>query len=131
VLRPALARGAWVLCDRFTDATYAYQGGGNGVPAARIHALEQWIHGDCQPDLTLLFDVPTATSRSRLEKARLEGRKLDKFERATGSFFERVRDAYLQRAAAEPRRFRVVDSSQSMAAVRTELVLHVAALESP
>ena len=67
VIRPALARGDWVLCDRFTDATYAYQGGGHGVPFARIRELEQWIHGDCQPDLTLLFDVPPAVSRARLD----------------------------------------------------------------
>jgi len=130
VIRPSLARGEWVLCDRFTDATYAYQGGGKGVPVARIRDLEQWLHGDCQPDLTLLFDVPTATSRARLEKARIEGRQLDKFEREAGSFFERVRDAYLARAAADPRRFRVVDSSQPLATVRAELALHLVQLEA-
>jgi dTMP kinase len=130
VIRPALARGEWVLCDRFTDATYAYQGGGNGVPTARIGELEQWIHADCQPDLTLLFDVAPGISRARLDKARLEGRELDKFERATGPFFERVRAAYLERAARDPRRFRVVDSAQPMATVRAELAKHVAALDS-
>ena len=81
VIRPALARGDWVLCDRFTDATYAYQGGGHGVTVKRIRELEQWIHGDCQPDLTLLFDVPTGVSRARLDRAQAEGRTLDKFER--------------------------------------------------
>ena len=65
VIRPALARGDWVLCDRYTDATYAYQGGGHGVPFTRIRELEQWIHGDCRPDLTFLFDVPLVTSRAR------------------------------------------------------------------
>jgi len=130
VIRPSLSRGEWVLCDRFTDATYAYQGGGKGVPLARIRDLEQWLHGDCQPDLTLLFDVPTATSRARLERARIEGRQLDKFERESGSFFERVRDAYLERAAADPRRFRLVDSSQPLATVRAELALHLAQLEA-
>ena len=73
VIRPALARGDWVLCDRFTDATYAYQGGGHGVPLARIRELEQWIHGDCQPDLTFLFDVPTGVSRARLDRAQARG----------------------------------------------------------
>ena len=81
VIRPALARGAWVVCDRFTDATYAYQGGGHGVARERIRMLEDWVHGDCQPDLTLLFDVPPAVSRARLAKAQREGRALDKFER--------------------------------------------------
>jgi dTMP kinase len=128
VIRPALARGEWVLCDRFTDATYAYQGGGNGVPLACIRALEDWIHGDCQPDLTLLFDVDPATSRSRLEKARREGRELDRFEREAGPYFERVRAAYLERAAAEPRRFRRIDGTQPLAAVRVELASHLAAL---
>ena len=80
VIRPALARGDWVLCDRFTDATYAYQGGGHGVDRARIRELEQWVHGDCQPDLTLLFDVPAGVSRVRLDEAEAAGRTLDKFD---------------------------------------------------
>lgn len=128
VIRPALARGHWVLCDRFTDATYAYQGGGHGVPFARIRELEQWIHGDCQPDLTLLFDVPPAVSRARLDQAQVDGRDLDKFEREEGAFFARVRAAYLDRAAAEPRRFRIVDSSRPVATVRAELEAHLTAL---
>jgi dTMP kinase len=128
VIRPALARGEWVLCDRFTDATYAYQGGGHGVPLARIRELERWIHGDCPPDVTFLFDVPTGVSRARLDAARLEGRALDKFEREEGAFFARVRDAYLERAAAEPSRFRIVDSTRPMAVVRAELDTHLAAL---
>ena len=92
-----------MLCDRFTDATYAYQGGGHGVPFARIRELEQWIHGDCQPDLTFLFDVPPAVSRARLDQARVGGRDLDKFEREEEAFFARVRAAYLDRATAWPR----------------------------
>ncbi len=128
VIRPALARGDWVLCDRFTDATFAYQGGGHGVPLDRIRALEQWIHGDCQPDLTLLFDVPTPVSRERLAKAQTEGRALDKFEREAAAFFERVRAAYLERAREHPGRFRIVDSTRPVAVVRAELSAHVAAL---
>ena len=128
VIRPALARGDWVLCDRFTDATFAYQGGGHGVPVARIAELERWIHGDCQPDLTFLFDVPTAVSRARLERAEAEGRTLDKFEREAAAFFERVRDAYHARVLQHPERFRVIDSTQPVAVVRAELAAHVAVL---
>lgn len=128
VIRPALAAGTWVLCDRFTDATHAYQGGGHGVPTARINALEQWVHGDCQPDLTLLFDVPTTVSRQRLESARTEGRVLDKFESEADAFFTRVRAAYLARAEADPQRFRVIDSTQPLAQVREELARHLADL---
>lgn len=126
VIRPALANGDWVLCDRFTDATWAYQGGGHGVDRARIAALAQWVHGDCQPDLTILFDVPTAVSRERLARARDGGRELDKFEREGPSFAERVRDAYLDRARAEPARFRIVDSTRPQEAVRAELARLVA-----
>jgi dTMP kinase len=128
VIRPALARGEWVVCDRFTDATFAYQGGGHGVSREAIAQLERWVHGDCQPALTLLFDVPTGVSRERLERARAEGRSLDKFERENAAFFERVRDAYLERARADPRRFRIVDSTQPVATVRAEIAAHIAAL---
>ena len=121
VIRPALARGDWVLCDRFTDATYAYQGGGHGVPAERIAALEQWVHGDCQPDLTLLFDVAPGVSRERLARSAREGRELDRFEREREAFFVRVRNSYLARAAAEPQRFRVIESSRGVDDVRAEL----------
>jgi dTMP kinase len=128
VIRPALARGDWVLCDRFTDATFAYQGGGHRVPFERIRELEQWIHGDCQPDLTLLFDVPPGVSRARLDKAAAEGRALDKFEREAAAFFDRVRGAYLERAGADPRRFRIVDSTRPVAVVRAELAAYVDAI---
>lgn len=131
VIRPALARGEWVLCDRFTDATYAYQGGGHGVPFARIRELEQWIHGDCQPDLTFLFDVPTAVSRERLDRAKGDGRDLDKFESEAEAFFARVRAAYLDRAATEPHRFRVIDSSRPIDVVRAELATHLRGITRP
>jgi dTMP kinase len=121
VIRPALARGDWVLCDRFTDATYAYQGGGHGVSVERIRQLEVWVHGDCTPDLTLLFDVPPDVSRARLADNARDGRVLDKFEREYQTFFERVRAVYLQRAHDEPQRFRVVDSSQSVDDVRAQV----------
>ena len=128
VIRPALARGDWVLCDRFTDATFAYQGGGHGVPIERIRELERWIGGDCRPDLTLLFDVPPEVSRARLGRAQAEGRELDKFEREADGFFERVRNAYLARASADPRRFRIIDSARPLADVRAEIALHLVAL---
>ncbi len=121
VIRPALARGEWVVCDRFTDATYAYQGGGHGVSRGHIAALEAFVHGDVSPDLTLLFDVPLALSRERLARAMAGGRELDKFEAEQGAFFERVRDAYLDRAAREPARFRVIDSSRPVDEVRAEI----------
>jgi dTMP kinase len=131
VIRPALARGEWVVCDRFTDATYAYQGGGHGVPASRIGDLEQWVHGDCQPDLTFLFDVPTGVSRARLDSAELAGRSLDKFEREAAAFFARVRSAYLERAAAYAQRICVIDSTRPVDLVQAELATHLAALGLP
>ena len=121
VIRPALARGDWIVCDRFTDATYAYQGGGHGVPRERIAELERFVHGGCRPDLTLLFDVPLAVARERLQRARAVGHTLDKFESQKQEFFERVRAAYLERAAAEPARIHVVDSSRPLADVRAQL----------
>lgn len=128
VIGPALARGDWVLCDRFTDATWAYQGGGHGVDGGRIAWLEDWVHGDCRPDLTILFDVPSAVSRERLERARVQGRDLDKFEREVDGFPERVRATYLARARAEPARFRIIDSTRPQEAVRAELARIVLAL---
>jgi len=128
VIRPALARGEWVISDRFTDATFAYQGGGHGVPMQRLAALEEWILDGFRPDLTILFDVPPEVSRARLEKAERKGRVLDKFEREAGAFFTRVRDAYLARARAEPGRFRIVDSTAPVESVRRELERELAAL---
>ncbi len=118
VIRPALARGAWVLSDRFTDATFAYQGGGRGIPAARIQALESWVHGDLQPDLTLFFDVPVALGQARLAAA---GAALDRFEQERAAFHERVRAAYLDRARAAPARIRVIDASQPLPVIHQEL----------
>jgi dTMP kinase len=128
VIRPALARGEWVISDRFTDATFAYQGGGHGVPIERLAALEEWILAGFRPDLTILFDVPPEVSRARLDKAQRKGRVLDKFEREAGAFFARVRDAYLARARAEPGRFRIVDSTAPVESVRRELERELAAL---
>jgi dTMP kinase len=117
VLRPALAAGRWVLCDRFTDATYAYQAGGRGVPAERIATLEQWVHPDLQPDLTLLFDVPPEVAAQRLTQAR----PADRFESEQTGFFDAVRRHYLERAATFPERFFVVDSTASPADIRKQL----------
>jgi dTMP kinase len=128
VIRPALLRGDWVLCDRYTDATFAYQGGGHGVEHARIAALADWIQGECRPDLTLLFDVPLEVSRTRLATAASEGRVLDRFERQREDFFARVRETYLELARAEPARFRTIDTSRTVAAVRAELARIVAEL---
>lgn len=121
VIRPALERGHWVVCDRFTDATYAYQGGGHGVARDFIRTLAREVHPDCNPDLTLLFDVPTTVSRERLNRSAAKGRELDRFEREEQAFFERVRDAYLETAASEPQRFVRVDSTQPVDAVRAAL----------
>ncbi|HEY3460685.1 MAG TPA: dTMP kinase [Casimicrobiaceae bacterium] len=128
VIEPALGRGDVVLCDRFTDATYAYQGAGHGVSLALIDALARFVHGDCNPDLTLLFDVPSAISRERLTRMHLRGKALDRFERETQAFFERVRQGYLARAAAEPGRFRIIDSTRPVGEVRDELAAIVDAL---
>ena len=114
----ALSRGDWILSDRFTDATYAYQGGGHFVAAEFLHSLERGVHPDCNPDLTLLFDVPPDVSRQRLAHSESKGRELDKFERESGTFFERVRAAYFDRARAEPSRFRIIDATRPVADVR-------------
>lgn len=116
LVRPAMDRGAWVLCDRFTDATYAYQGGGRGVPRRDIDALVVIVHPDLQPDLTILLDAPVATGLGRAE-ARNGADGPDRFEAERREFFERVRSTYLERAAREPRRFRVVDATGTVDAV--------------
>jgi dTMP kinase len=117
VIAPALARGDWVLSDRFTDASFAYQGGGRGLDRAKMEALEAWVHPHLQPDLTLLFDVPLAVARERLDATRT----LDKFEQEQADFFEKVRNEYLRRAAQFPDRIVVIDSTQSIDAVRADL----------
>lgn len=117
VVRPALARGAVVLCDRFTDATYAYQGGGRGVPAERIALLEDFVQDVLRPDLTLVFDLPVEVG---LARAAARGR-LDRFEQERLEFFEAVRSTYLQRAAQAPERYRVLDAAQPLDAVQQRI----------
>jgi dTMP kinase len=117
VIRPALAAGHWVLCDRFTDATYAYQGGGRGLSPERIAILEDWVQGALRPDLTLLFDLPSTVG---LARAGRRGRA-DRFEREELAFFERVRTTYLERASRDPDRYRVVDAARPVEVVRAEV----------
>ncbi|CDZ92856.1 dTMP kinase [Pseudomonas saudiphocaensis] len=117
VIRPAMARGTVVLCDRFTDATYAYQGGGRGLAKQRIEQLESFVQGDLRPDLTLIFDLPVDIGLSR---AAARGR-LDRFEQEGLGFFEAVRNAYLERARQAPTRYQVIDAGQPLAAVQRDL----------
>ncbi|SFM27833.1 MULTISPECIES: dTMP kinase [Rugamonas] len=117
VIEPALARGAWVISDRFTDASFAYQGGGRGMDRAKMEALEQWVHPHLQPDLTFLFDVPLEVARARLDATR----SLDKFEQEQADFFAATRQEYLRRAAQFPQRFRIIDSTQTIAAIQLQL----------
>jgi dTMP kinase len=117
VIDPALARGDWVISDRFTDASFAYQGGGRKLPRQKLAALESWVHPHLQPDLTLLFDVPLEVARTRLDASRT----LDKFEQEKADFFEATRQEYLRRAAEFPERFRVIDSTQPIDKVHEEL----------
>lgn len=117
VIRPALAAGKVVLCDRFTDATYAYQGGGRGIPAERIAVIENWVQGGLRPDLTLIFDITVETGRLRAGQRS----EPDRFESENDEFFARVRATYLARAASEPRRVRVVDASRSLERVQQQI----------
>ena len=119
IIAPALAADKVVLCDRFTDATYAYQGGGRGIPADRIAVIENWVQGDLRPDLTLLLDVPVAAGRQRAGQRS----EPDRFERENNEFFMRVRAAYLARAASEPRRVRVIDASQGLEKVQRQIAM--------
>ncbi|MCX7891807.1 MAG: dTMP kinase [Burkholderiales bacterium] len=125
LILPNLERGIWVLSDRFTDATFAYQGGGRGIPFERLAILEDWVQRGLQPDLTLFFDVPVAVGQARLRQATVEP---DRFERESEGFFERVRAAYLRRAAQAPVRFRVIDASRTVAEVRKELEVFISSL---
>jgi dTMP kinase len=119
LIKPTLARGAWVVCDRFTDATYAYQGGGRGLSSADIATLETMVQATLRPDLTLLLDAPVelAMARARQRNAELGNAAGDRFEREQTEFFQRVRAEYLRIANAEPRRVKVIDASQSLAQV--------------
>jgi dTMP kinase len=110
VIAPALLRGDWVLCDRFTDATLAYQGGGRGVPVARLRALAAWCHPNIAPDRTFLFDLPPAIAAARRSGRAPDPSSADRFEQEHAAFFERVRSAYLQLALTEPGRFCVLDA---------------------
>lgn len=124
VIRPALQRGTWVISDRFSDASFAYQGGGRGVPIAMLEQLEQWTHGDLQPDLTLLFDIPIEVARERLAN----NASLDKFEREQGEFFNKVRQAYLARVAKAPQRYAVIRAERTLNEVQQQLADILASL---
>ena len=117
-IQPALDAGTWVVCDRFTDSTVAYQGGGKGVAPGLIEAMRKIVHPDLQADCTLIFDCSFEVSQERMQRS---GRALDRFEREGRAFFERVRAAYLAVAKADPGRVRVIDSTRSLDAIRTEL----------
>lgn len=118
VIRPSLEAGEWVLCDRFTDATYAYQGGGRGIDPARIAALEDWVQGTLRPDLVILLDIDPEAG---LARAALRSDK-DRFEQENMAFFHRARKNYLQRAEAAPRRYRIIDSSADRELVREQIL---------
>ena len=117
VIQPALAAGKWVLCDRFTDATYAYQGGGRGIKMSRIAQLEQWVQGDLRPDMTLILDLPVAAGLERAGKRSAP----DRFELEKHDFFNKVRDTYLARAAALPERYQVIDAAPSITEVQQSI----------
>lgn len=117
VVRPALAAGIYVLCDRFTDATYAYQGGGRGIAQSEIQILEKLVQQGLQPDLTLLFDASVRTGLARANKRS----EADRFETETVSFFERVRLSYLERASKHPKRFRIIDAEQPISSIEQHI----------
>ena len=119
VIEPALVRGDWVISDRFTDASFAYQGGGRKLSLEKLNVLEQWVHPHLQPDLTLLFDVPLEVARARLDATR----NLDKFELEQQDFFANTRAEYLRRAAEFPNRFCIIDSTQSIEAIQRYLAV--------
>lgn len=125
LIEPALAEGAWVICDRFSDATWAYQGGGRGLDRHKFLTLEHWVHEHLQPDLTLLFDLPLDVARERIARAH---RVLDKFEQERADFHERVRQAYLDRAHANPTRMRIVDANDGLENIRKQLEVIVSSI---
>ncbi len=124
VIIPALNEGTWVISDRFTDASFAYQGGGRGLDESKLKILEQWVQQDLQPDLTLLFDVTLEISRKRLSS----NASLDRFEQEKQDFFQRVRDAYLKRAAQFPERIRVIDSGRTLNEIQVDLEIIVSSI---
>jgi dTMP kinase len=129
VISPALARGEWVVCDRFTDATRAYQGSGRNVDAALIETLAQAVHPQLVPDCTLLLDLPVATGLARARGR--SGSGADRFEAETLDFFERVRNGYLALAHSEPRRFRIIDAAQPLETIERTVAEILAGLASP
>ena len=118
VIEPNLQQGNWILCDRFTDATYAYQGGGRGIAMSRIAALEDWVQGPLRPDLTLILDLPVEMGLERAGKRS----QPDRFEQEDLAFFNRVRQTYLQRAQAQPQRYAVIDASPQLEEVQRQIV---------
>ena len=118
VILPALSSGKTILCDRFTDASYAYQGGGRGIDASRINLLEKWVQGDLRPNLTLLFDLDVSIGMQRTKKRS----GADRFEREEINFFEKIRNTYLERAKKEPQRFRIINSASSLENVKEQIV---------
>jgi dTMP kinase len=122
VIKPALQRGTWVISDRFTDASFAYQGGGRGVPVEKLEQLERWVQGSLQPNLTLLFDIPVEVARERLTKNVAQTNiALDKFEQEKSEFFDKVRNAYLARVQKHPARFRVIRAEKTPEEVKVSL----------
>lgn len=125
VIKPALSAGKWVISDRFSDASFAYQGGGRGMDWDKLNQLEQWVHPDLQPDLTLFFDVPVEVARERLrmsDRAGTNNTTLDRFEQEQSDFFERVRAGYHKRVQQNPHRYVVIDAAQSLEAVKDKLL---------
>ena len=124
VIKPALRAGKWVISDRFSDASFAYQGGGRGMDWDKLRQLEQWVHPDLQPDLTLFFDVPVEVARQRLrmsDRAGANNTTLDRFEQEQADFFERVRAGYHKRVQQNPHRYVVIDAAQSLESVKDKL----------
>ena len=129
VIKPALQRGTWVISDRFSDASFAYQGGGRGVAVEKLEQLERWVHGDLQPNLTLLFDIPVEVARERLNKNVAQTNiALDKFEQEKSDFFDKVRNAYLARSKKNPARFAIIHAEKSPAEVKASLEKIIASI---
>jgi dTMP kinase len=124
VIKPALERGTWVISDRFTDASFAYQGGGRGVPVEKLEQLERWVQEDLQPDLTLLFDIPVEVARQRLSNNVM----LDKFDQEISDFFEKVRNAYLARSQKNPARFAIIRAEKTPDEVKASLEKIIASI---